>query len=146
MAFSGELIDPACSLGKDRISVNLGRVYEQYLYKNQRTPGTLFELSLNNCNITQINKVKIKFDGTRNSALTEYLVVTGSTVRGVAIGLETPAGQALPLGSSAEYSLQPGDNVIKLNAYIRGEPNALINKAIRPGAFSALATFTLEYF
>ncbi len=146
MAFSGELIDPACSLDKDRITVDLGRIYDQYLYKNLRTPGTLFELHLKYCDLTHTNKVKIKFDGVRNTALPTFLVVYGSTVKGIAIGLETAAGQELSLGNIEAYSLLAGDNVIKLNAYIRGEPNAILNKTIKPGAFTALATFTLEYF
>lgn len=146
MAFSGELIEPACSLDKGTIPVNMGMTYTQYLYKYQRTVGTPFELLLKSCDLTHTNKVKITFDGVRNANLPTFLIVNGSTVRGVAIGLETPSGQALTLGSSENYALLAGNNVLKLNAYLQGEPNALLNQTIRPGSFTSTATFTLEYF
>ncbi|MHA7847998.1 fimbrial protein [Serratia sp. D1N4] len=146
MTFMGELIEPACTLENDKILVDMGTVFEQYIYANQRTPGTLFELRLKNCDLTHTNRVKVTFEGLHNTALPTLLAVNGGANRGIAIGLETPSGQAVPLGNTEDYPLLAGDNTLKLKAYIQGEPNALINKTIVRSAFSAIATFTLEYF
>jgi type 1 fimbria pilin len=52
----------------------------------------------------------------------------------------------LPLNvASGKYPLQDGNTVIRLQAYIQGEPDALADKTLGRGAFHAIATFNLEY-
>ncbi|MBS0976563.1 fimbrial protein, partial [Serratia rubidaea] len=70
----------------------------------------------------------------------------GSSAPGVAIGLENLDGTALPLNNaSKKYRLAAGSNLIALQAYVRGEPQAIADKTIGRGEFSATATFSLEY-
>ncbi|NNG61273.1 type 1 fimbrial protein, partial [Pseudomonas fragi] len=38
-----------------------------------------------------------------------------------------------------------GNNTVTVQAYVQGEPDAIANKTIERGPFSAIATFNLEY-
>lgn len=52
----------------------------------------------------------------------------------------------MPLNRAGDkFSLASGSIGIRLQAYVRGEPEAIANKTIGRGAFSAVATFSLEY-
>ena len=60
--------------------------------------------------------------------------------------METAQGRPLPLNSAGgKYPLQNGSTVIAVQAYVRGEPEALAKKTIGRGAFNAIATFNLDY-
>jgi len=47
--------------------------------------------------------------------------------------------------ASPEQTLNDGDNVIALKAYVQGEPKAIAIESIRKGRFVANSTFTLAY-
>lgn len=145
----GALVAEPCSInpGDDLVEVDFGTIVDKYLYLNQRTAGHGFQLRLADCDIALGNLVKVKFKGTENSSLPGLLALNaGSQASGVAIGIETPAGQALALGQfSTAYTLTNGSNAINLQAYVRAEPAALAAQNIQRGAFTAVATFSLEY-
>ena len=87
------------------------------------------------------------FSGVENTELPGLLALAaGSRARGIAIGLETLTDAALPLNTpSDKQTLSAGDNTIEFKAYVRGEPRAIAQHAIRAGLFSAVSTFTLGY-
>jgi type 1 fimbria pilin len=149
MNFSGELAAEACTIvpGDEDISVDFDEISAQDLYSQQRTPGKSFRVRLQDCDLNVANSVTITFRGTQNSALPGLLALdSSSTASGIAIGLETPQSQPLPLNqASTPLLLNNGNYTINLLAYIQAEPDAIANRDIIPGNYSAVATFMLDY-
>ncbi len=149
MRLFGALVAEPCALlpGDENILLEFGTVLEKYLYLNKRTHGKPFQLHLTGCDIKPGSGVTLTFSGPASAALPGLLALDGgSQAGGIAIGMETPAGNRLPFNqTSALFPLVPGDNVVTLQAYVQGEPDALNNQGIRRGNFSAVATFSLAY-
>ena len=106
-----------------------------------------FELRLSECDLSLGKTVSITFKGEENPQLPGLLALAASSeASGIAIGMETAQGRPLPLNSAGgKYPLQNGSTVIAVQAYVRGEPEALAKKTIGRGAFNAIATFNLDY-
>lgn len=145
----GALVAEPCVIapGDEEIALDFGTIIDKYLYLNTRTLGQAFEIHLEECDLTLGKTVNVTFTGIENSALPGLLAIDGSSgATGIAIGLETPSAQPLPLNqASDELLLQAGSNRIALKAYVQGEPDALRNQRIERGPFSAVATFNLDY-
>lgn len=145
----GALVAEPCVIppGDEEIQLDFGTIIDKYLYLNTRTPGQAFEIHLEECDLTLGKTVSVTFTGTENSALPGLLALDGgSAATGIAIGLETPSAQPLPLNKASDkLLLQAGSNRIALKAYVQGEPDALRNQGIERGPFSAVATFNLDY-
>lgn len=148
--FDGTLIEDACEIypGDEAVELDFGTVIDKYLYLNSRTHSQPFAIRLINCDLALGREVKVTFSGMASGALPGYLALdSSSTAKGVAIGLENGAGELLAI-NSGKYTqqLQVGNNnALNLKAFVQGEPLALQNKSIQRGAFTATATFTLEY-
>ncbi|MGP3139629.1 fimbrial protein [Serratia nevei] len=149
MTISGTIMNHACTLkpGDENIELDFGNVVNKNIYQNQRTDGDVFTLNFEMCDSTISNGVKISFSGLPNQQLPELLALSaGSQAKGIAIGLETLSGEALPINTKGKkIGLVDGDNAISFKAYIKGEPSAIERKEIQPGAFIALASFEFSY-
>lgn len=145
----GALVVEPCVIapGDETIQLDFRSIVDKYLYLNQRTPGQELRLQLSECDLNLGNTVRITFSGTENQELPGLLAIdAGSQASGIAIGLETLAGEAIPFNKSAvNYNLGKGSNIISIKAYIKGEPKALAQRTIKFGGFNAAATFSLEY-
>jgi len=145
----GALVAEPCTLlpGDESVQLDFGTVIDKYLYLNGRTHGKAFQLHLIDCDTSLGKTLKMTFSGTESIQLPGLLALDGgSQASGVAIGMETPQGQPLPLNQqSGAYTLTDGSNVINLQAYVRGEPAAITHKTIGRGVFTTIATFTLDY-
>ncbi|EOI7480790.1 TPA: fimbrial protein [Yersinia enterocolitica] len=148
MRFHGALVAEPCTIrpGDDAISLNFGTVVDKYLYSNQRTLGKQFQIHLVDCDVSLGTTANIIFTGNDSVNLPGLLAVDSSDM-GIAIGLETLAGKPLYLNqSSDDIALDTGNNIITLKAYVRGEPDAITQRTIKRGEFSAVATFNLQYY
>ncbi|BEN27509.1 fimbrial protein [Serratia marcescens] len=147
--FHGELVAEPCVIppGSEIIPLDFGTVIDKYLYSYQRTLPVSLAIQLAECDLSLGQSLTVTFVGSENGSLPGYLALdTGSQARGVAIGLESMEGKSLPLNKRGEkISLVSGNNQIRLQAYIRGEPLALQSRTIVRGDFSAAVTFNLEY-
>ncbi|QJC78983.1 fimbrial protein [Pseudomonas umsongensis] len=145
----GALVAEPCviALGGENVTLDFGTVIDKYLYTNQRTHGQPFDIRLTECDVSLGKTVKVTFSGIENPHLTGLLAIDGaSQASGIAIGMETPAGQKLPLNKPGQgVRLINGNNTLTVQAYVQGEPDAIANTAIERGPFSAIATFNLEY-
>ncbi|MDT8852922.1 fimbrial protein [Pantoea dispersa] len=147
--FTGALVQEACTIrpGDEELQIDLGATPDKYLYLNQRTRGKPFSLHLENCDPALGNTLEITFSGNESAALPGLLTPdAGSQARGIAIGLETPQGQALPFNQPASFAVQVGSNQLDFLSYIAGEPDAIKNKNISRGLFTASGTFTITYY
>lgn len=145
----GALVAEPCLIapGSEEIALDFGAIIEKYLYLNTRTLGKPFEIHLTGCDLTLGKTVKATFLGTESSALPGLLAIdANSEAKGIAIGLETQGAKPLPFNqASDQFPLQEGYSRIVLKAYVQGEPASIANQSIKPGGFSAAATFSLEY-
>ena len=149
ISYRGNLVAEPCTLlpEDESIAVEFGTMIDKNLYLNTRTHSKPFQLRLMDCDTSLSKMVKITFSGTESVALPGLLALDGgSEASGVAIGMETQDGQALALNQQSRgWEISDGNNTITLQAYVKGEPDAIINKSIERGMFTAVATFTLEY-
>ncbi|MGQ6473141.1 fimbrial protein [Serratia sp. IR-2025] len=149
MYFHGALVAEPCVIppGKESLQLDFGAIVDKYLYMNQRTPGIPLIIQLAECDLSLGKTVSLTFSGSESLGLPGLLLPeVGSQASGIAVGLETPEGQPLPLNSSsARYPLRVGNNEVQLRAYIKGEPQAIAEKRIIHGSFNAVATFILAY-
>lgn len=147
--FRGALVAEPCVIppGDEEIQLDFGTIIDKYLYLNMRTQGQAFDIRLADCDLTLGNSVTVTFQGTENTALPGLLAIDGNSVAtGIAIGLETRHATPIPLNeASSRYLLQEGSNVISLKAYVQGEPQAIADRMITHGPFSAVVTFSLVY-
>lgn len=148
LALKGALVAAACTIrvGDEALAIDLGKVGTHYLYLNTRTQGQTFQIHLEGCDTSISDKVTTTFSGSESIKLPGLLALDGSIEKGVAIGLETLAGAALPLNVASDRQvLSNGANVIALKAFVKAEPQAIANRLIKPGQYSAVSTFTLGY-
>lgn len=150
MRLHGALVAAPCVIapGDENVLLDFSVVADKYLYLNNRTAAQKFHLHLTDCDVNAGNSVKVSFSGVENTQLPGLLALSkGSEASGIAIGLETTSGKAIPLNNNQgiEQELSNGNNVIALQAYVQGEPEAISNHTIGRGAFSASVTFDMEY-
>ncbi|AKG68330.1 fimbrial protein [Serratia fonticola] len=147
--FRGALVADPCTLRvtDENINIDFGSIVEKYLYLNTRTLGVPLVLHLDDCDLSLGNMVKLTFSGTENSRLNGLLAISGaSQTSGIGIGIETQQGNKVAINTgSYNQGLISGNNTISLRTYVQGEPDAISQKTINPGDFTASATFLLEY-
>jgi len=143
---SGELVAPACSLEGD-IEVDFGTIIDKDLYLNQRINGEIFEIKLLRCSQSMVGKdVTFLFGGSESTQL-PGLIKTTEANSGIAIGLEMLDKTPLSFNKQTPgfEIANPGNNTIKLRAYVQAEPRALSDHSIRRGLFSATSTLVIYY-
>ena len=149
MRLHGALLAEPCVIppGDETVVLDFDTVIDKYLYLNTRTPGQPFTLHLAQCDLSLGKTVRVTFSGTESTALPGLLALNGaSQASGIAIGMETPQGEPLPINQQGKaQALVSGDNILTAQAYVQGETDALKHKTIERGPFSAVATFSLEY-
>jgi len=147
--FSGALVAEPCTLpdSETNITLDFGSVIIKSLYQYQRTQSQPFTIHLEACDPSLMKTVSVTFNGTVDDELNSLLALDPtSAAKGVAIGLELPDGSPLAINKAAPYQqLTAGNNALTFNAYVQIKPQALSMKAVTPGDFTAISTFTLAY-
>lgn len=148
LTLKGALVAAACKIkaGDETLAIDLGVVTSAELYRYTRTIGKTFQIHLEDCDTSISNSVTTTFSGNESTQLPGLLALNGAGDQGVAIGLETLTDKPLPLNRvSDKQVLSNGNNVIAFKAFIKAEPQAIANKSITAGTFTAISTFTLDY-
>ncbi len=145
----GYLVGEPCTLMEEdeSIVVEFGTVIDKYLYLNTKTHPESFQIRLIDCDLTDSPKVKVMFSGAENSSLPGYLALdSGSMASSVAIGILDENSELIPINSETKlYPLTDETNTLNFKGFVIGEPDAIKNKTIALGPFSATAIFTLIY-
>jgi len=149
MSFSGRLVAEPCTLdpADTMLELNFRGVATSEIYAKGRSAGRPITLHLQNCDISEgRTRVKVTLTGNPSTPLPGHLNLNAGGAAGVAIGLETSHGIALPLNqANAIGTLTSGGTDIVINAFLRGEPAALANRTIQHGAINATVTFAFSY-
>lgn len=150
--FSGILVNEPCVLAVEDevIELDFKSVVNKDLYLNGRTRGHPISLRLKNCELDvgkhMVSITFIALRGTESIEPPGLLIVQSANVHGLLVGLETTGGTPLPLNKTHNMGkLASGDNLVSFNAYLQGEPKALVNRSLGLGDFDASLTFALNY-
>ncbi|ENN8377397.1 type 1 fimbrial protein [Providencia rettgeri] len=145
----GQLVAEACTVrpGDENIIVDFGTIVNKYLYINQKTPLENFSIHLDDCDNSIFRTVTVKFTGSENTHLPGLLALdSGSMASGIGIEILEFSGKKIPINSTTPaYNLENGTNILSFNANVQGEPDAIKNKSIAFGHFTATAIFSLIY-
>lgn len=147
----GMLVADPCVIapGKENIEVNIGVVPDKNLYHYPRAKTTPFTIELSECDLSLGKTVQVSLKGSESLQLPGYLNINIAGKRsGAVIGLETPEGEFLPINKELGklYELTEGTTVLRMQAYVRGEPETIKNENVVLGEFeNTVATFYLKY-
>lgn len=146
--YGGTLIALPCTIepGTENPWYYLGVTPTKSLYRFTRTSSFLITFELKDCDTSLGSTVKASFSGPVNSE--GLLMFTpGSEAKGAGIGLEYLDGRPIPIDGTTDYAvpLRDGDMTIRLKAYVQGEREALADKSLVTGDFTAVMTYTLSY-
>ncbi|HHR6130239.1 TPA: fimbrial protein [Providencia alcalifaciens] len=147
--YEGFLVADPCVIapGQEDIFLDFDNIVDKYLYLNERTPGKRIDIQLIECDLSLGNEVNITFNGIENSQLPGLLALSqGSDADGIAIGIETIDDIPLFLNEkSSNIPLSSGSNTLSFKVFVKGEPDAIKNKKISKGHFSAITQFNINY-
>lgn len=149
--YSGTLIALPCTV--DPIYENFGvdfggNINSKDLLDGQRRyskEDILFHLT--DCDISLGSAISAKFSGVSVTANGLLNVDAGSQASGIAVGLETPSGVALPINNAQVEPVIPitnGEMTIRVRSYLQAVEGASVDM-IEPGFFTATLTYTLVY-
>ncbi|MGC5701960.1 type 1 fimbrial protein [Pseudomonas sp. NFXW11] len=148
--FSGLLIDQTCTLepGAETQLLDFEEVSAQELYRHGRSRAKAIVLNLLDCTAgASRTRVKAVFSGQESPELPGFLLLSGTSPKGLVIGLETDTAQPLPLGAlnSIGQISADGRQSVSFQAYLKALPSALASRGIGRGPLDASLTFTLSY-
>lgn len=146
VSIQGNLVSEPCTLDSASITLDFGDLDKKSFWQVARTPGAAFAIKLLGCDTRVGHDARVTFSGTESSGLPGLLAPDGKTDPGVAIGIETSDGRPVPLNKPGPvYPLTDGTNTLTLKGYVAAEPEAIKKQSIVSGAFTATATFEIEY-
>nr|WP_307773593.1 fimbrial protein [Providencia stuartii] len=102
---------------------------------------------LTDCDTSLGNTISAKFSGVSTTANGLLNVDAGSQASGVAVGLETLSGVALPINNAQMKPVVPitqGEMTIRIRSYLQAVEGATV-ASMTPGFFTATLTYTLVY-
>ncbi|KPD03596.1 fimbrial protein [Moellerella wisconsensis] len=148
---SGSLVNSPCKLlpSDSEVMIKFENLILRELYEN--TAGwekKEFIIALSECDLSVGSSFKIKFTGDDSPNLKGYLALDQEQFKNkLAIGIETDSGLFLPLNEkpSLIQIKNNGRNEIKFRAYLKPTAEAIANKNIPIGNFTAKVVFTLAY-
>ncbi|MDJ0087762.1 fimbrial protein [Pantoea allii] len=145
---SGKLIASTCDVinADENHVVDFSNVNVSDIYANSHGLAKEFVIIAKNCKPE--NDLTINFSGRENEALPGLLNISGDA-QGIGIGLKSGGINGVPVSVNSHSNLPSAvrgeDIVFILGAYIKGEPQAVKDKNIVLGNFSATANFILRY-
>lgn len=145
ISVEGLLVISTCDVltGDENYIVDFSDVNVNDIYSKKQNLTKDFTVIAKNCEPGA--NLRIAFTGTENDNLPGFIKVNGEA-KGIAIGFSIN-GVPVKINNHSKYSGEiNGDEVLfKNEAYIQGEPNAIKEKNIVAGGFTATANFTLSY-
>ncbi|WP_223145918.1 fimbrial protein [Iodobacter fluviatilis] len=142
--FEGSIIDAPCSISASTQNqiIPMGAISNKSIFSKDGKLKSNFTIKLEDCTNATKKNVTITFSGPANDGL---LALEGGT-SGAGIQIDDSYGVPMVLGTaSAQTLLLPGENYLKFNAYLKPTTAAVSAEDIKPGNFTATATFALNY-
>lgn len=149
--YSGTLIALPCTVEptSEDLGVDFGgNINAKDLVNGQRRYSKEdITFKLTDCDTSLGNTISVKFNGISTTPNGLLNVDANSSASGIAVGLETPSGEFLPINNMQVKPVKPitdGNMTIRLRSYVQAVDGATI-ETITPGFFMATLTYTLGY-
>lgn len=144
VTFEGSIIEAACGIAPESVdqTVNLGQVASAQLANGGTSRPVPFQIELVDCDTSIGSTASVTFTGGINPSLADSLAIQG-TAAGAGVQITGVDGKVTKLDGSApagSIALQDSDNTLMFSAYLKGDGTTVV-----PGAFTALANFTMAY-
>jgi minor pilin subunit PapK len=152
--FQGNLLDRPCKVdpaSQMQDVTFLDTATPLYWVWPGKSAEKTFQVTLVNCYASTLGKVvKLTFSGAEELALPGYLATTGANAGRLAIGfLDTDGSTLLRLGTphhNGAGDVVTGSSLtLKFKAFVQATPDAISQKSVVPGDYSATATFEVNY-
>lgn len=154
VVFTGNLLDRPCQL--DPASAGQDVIFsDSALPQFHNAPGKShsknFAIKLLNCRAESIGKiVKVVFSGEPEQRVPGALKVSGVNSGRLAIQIiDTDGKTPLALGDVHHAGngevIASGIVTLNFSAYVQATPEAMADKSVQPGDYSAIATFEINY-
>ncbi|MDX7998964.1 type 1 fimbrial protein [Xenorhabdus sp. Reich] len=142
--FTGSIIDAACSIKNTNVEVDMGAVSSHVLKDGGRSESKPFKIELEGCTAETQKGVKTTFTG--ESKNEKGLLDIEGTAQGAVIAITNHGNTVIPLGTESEsMSLHEGSNDLNFAAHLKGLKGTEGSDIVKPGTFTAIANFTLNY-
>ncbi|PHM61860.1 fimbrial protein [Xenorhabdus ishibashii] len=146
--FRGSIIDAPCSIKNTNVEVDLGAVSSHVLKDGGRSASKSFKIELEGCTTETQKSVKTTFTGAEASE--KGLLAIEGTAQGAAIAITNHGNKVIPLGTESDaMSLHDGNNDLNFAAHLKGltvvGEDGKGTGEVKPGDFTAIANFTLNY-
>ncbi|CQD32378.1 fimbrial protein [Yersinia mollaretii] len=144
VTFTGSIIDAPCSISSETANqeVDLGSVSNVVLKNGGKSVPQPFDIKLEQCDPTTLKTVTTTFTGDKSLVNPDLLGITG-TAEGASVAITDLASNVIKLGKpTTAKDLSDGDTTLRFSAYLQGDG---ASATIKPGNFSAVAEFKLDY-
>lgn len=145
----GRIIDQPCVISPESAdqSVDMGVVDVRDLYSAGGGAQVPFVIRLTNCKPDIFRMAKVTFSGTEDPQMSGALAFSAGSAKGAGIRLYDATQSPLDLGSpSSGYVLSGSiDNELLFSARVEGYPDAIAANNIKPGDYTAVASFIVSY-
>ncbi|MEE7091153.1 fimbrial protein [Escherichia coli O10] len=154
LGFKGNLLDRPCQIDPSSVA-------QDVTFRETATPlyhvwpgksyEEKFQIKLVNCHATTMGKVvELTFKGAEEPKLPGYLQVSGVNNGKLGIGIIDTDGSSLlklnQVQNGGQGNKVEKDSVIlDFKAFVQATSEAIANKTVQPGDYSATATFELLY-
>jgi type 1 fimbria pilin len=140
--FEGSIIDAPCSISASTQNqiIPMGAISNKSIFSKDGKLKSNFTIKLEDCTVATKKNVTITFDGPANAGLLTLVGSASGAEIDDADGIQMELGKA-----SALVPMIPGENDLKFNAYLKPIAAAGVPGDIKPGNFTATATFALNY-
>lgn len=149
--YSGTLIALPCTVapGKENLHVTMNEVPTKSLYRFKRTAPKLLSFTLEDCDPALATNITFKLTPIEANTDPEGLLdfTPSSEAKGAGIAFEFLNGEQILLNTEYKYpeEIQKGNMTLQMNAFLQGKNDAIANRAIVPGIYSAVMVYTLQY-
>jgi len=156
--FDGNLLDRPCQVASESQEQNVMFMVhptKDFWSLPARSPVEKFTIHLADCDTSSVWKVvKLKFSGAAEMNMQGqsdyFLKVTGENEGKLAVGLLDTDGKT-PLKLGVAHNHEQGTQINRTDlqlifgAFVQATPEAVAEKSVKPGQYSAIANFELAY-
>lgn len=145
----GRIIDQPCMVSPESVdqSVDMGVVDVRELYSSGSGNQVPFVIRLTRCKPGIFRMAKVTFTGTADQQIKGGLAFSAGSARGAGIRLYDVSQTPLDLGTPSRGYILGGssENELQFFARVEGHPDAIAEKNIKPGDYTAVANFIVSY-
>ncbi|HEH9441053.1 TPA: type 1 fimbrial protein [Aeromonas sobria] len=145
----GRIIDQPCVVSPESAdqSVDMGVVDVRELYTTGASVQVPFIIRLTNCKPGIFRMAKVTFTGAADQQISGGLAFSAGSAKGAGIRLYDVSQAPLDLGVPSRGYILGGstENELQFFARVEGHPDAIAEKNIKPGDYTAVANFIVSY-